>query len=424
MQFRRLSLALGLASVTAMAGAGVVLAQQAGKPPAQNSIDPVSGSFEVTGVAIDVVGKTANAARQGGWRLAQRKGWEMLSKRLTGKSSTLSDGVLDAMVTGIVVENEQIGPTRYIAKLGVLFDRSKAGALLGVAVQTTHSTPMLLVPVEWSGGTGHVYERDTAWKRAWDRFHGASGTIDYVKPAGTGPDALLINAAQTGRRGRGWWRDVLDRYGAHDVLTAEVRLRRDYPGGPVTAFFLATHGPDRQKITQFALRVDSADGLDAMLDQGIQKIDQAFQDALSTGTLKTDALLAYRPPEAVTETPTDEATPTSTPTPDATSTTATFTVQVETPSASALISSESAVRGIPGVRSAQTTSTALGGISVMSVSYDGPIGSLRAALEGRGWSVQEGAGVLRIRRPEARANPTPASNSGGAKPDGAKPNGG
>jgi hypothetical protein len=416
MQLRRTSIALGITSALALAmvgaGAGVVLAQAPAKPPQQNSIDPASGSFEVNGVMIDVRGKDANAARQGGWRLAQRKGWEMLSQRLTGHSSTMSDGALDAMVTGIVVENEQIGPTRYIAKLGVLFDRAKAGAILGVAVQVMRSPPMLLVPVEWSGGTGHVFERDTAWQRAWTRFHGGA-SIDYVKIKGNGPDALLVNAGQIGRRGRGWWREVLDRYGARDVLTAEVRLRRDYPGGPVTALFLATHGPDRQKIAQFALRVDSSDGLDAMLDQGVQKMDQAFQDALSSGVLKTDALLAYRPPEAVAETPADEATPTTTPTPEASQTTATFTVQVETPSASALIASEGAIRGIPGVRSAQTTSTALGGISVMSVSYDGPIGSLRAALEGRGWSVQEGANVLRIRRPEARPNPTPT-----AKPDG------
>ena len=81
MSFRRLSVALGFASAFAMAGAGVVMAQGGAKPPAQNSIDPVSGSFEVTGVTIDVRGKDANAARQGGWRLAQRKGWDMLAKR-------------------------------------------------------------------------------------------------------------------------------------------------------------------------------------------------------------------------------------------------------------------------------------------------------------------------------------------------------
>jgi hypothetical protein len=33
-----------------------------------------SGSFEVDGITVDVRAKTAEAARLGGWRLAQRKG--------------------------------------------------------------------------------------------------------------------------------------------------------------------------------------------------------------------------------------------------------------------------------------------------------------------------------------------------------------
>ncbi|MES2443759.1 MAG: hypothetical protein V4574_13085 [Pseudomonadota bacterium] len=240
-----------------------------------------------------------------------------------------------------------------------------------------------------------------------------------IKPQGTGPDALLLDAGQIGRRGRGWWRNVLDRYGARDVLVAEVRLRRDYPGGPVTALFTASHGPDRHKVTQFALRVETGDGLGALLDQGIERIDQAYQDALASGVLKTDALLAYRPPSAKTEEkPVDEATETPTPTPGATETTASFIVQVETPSAASVTSSESSVRGVPGVRSANTTSLALGGISVMRVSYDGTISSLRAALEARGWSVQEGSGVLRIRRAGGGApqpTPAPAGDPNGAK---------
>jgi hypothetical protein len=419
MTVRRFSLAFGpialCASALAIAGAAGMVMAQGSKSVADSSIDPVSGSFEVTGVTVDVRGKDADAARMGGWRLAQRRGWDMLAKRLTGHTVSMTDGSLDAMVTGIVVEQEQIGPTRYIARLGILFDRSKAGGILGVSSRIMRSPPMLLLPVEWSGGTGHGFERDTAWQRAWTRFRSGNSTIDYVRPRGTGPDALLMNAGQIGRRGRGWWRNILDQYGARDVLIAEVRLRRDYPGGPVTALFTASHGPDRLRITQFGLRVDAGDGLDALLDQGIQRIDQAYQEALSSGVLKTDTLLAFRPPTAkpLEETPTDEPSDTPTAAP-VTETTASFTVQVETPSAASVTASESAVRGVPGVRSAQTTSLALGGISVMRVSYDGPIGSLAAALEARGWTVQEGTGVLRIRRPGSGPQPaTPAGDPNG-----------
>ncbi|WBY08694.1 hypothetical protein PIB19_04400 [Sphingomonas sp. 7/4-4] len=44
----------------------------------------------------------------------------------------------------------------------------------------------------------------------------------------------------------------------------------------------------------------------------------------------------------------------------------------------------------------------------MRVSYDGSLASLRAALEARGWQVQEGPGVLRIRRGGGAAAPAPS----------------
>ncbi|WP_404339115.1 heavy-metal-associated domain-containing protein [Sphingomonas sp. MMS12-HWE2-04] len=407
MQLSRFSLTIGLASALAIASAaGGVFAQGAGQGGSAVPIDG-SGSFEVSGVDVDIKATTADAARQGGWRLAQRKGWEMLSQRLTGKKSTLSDSALDAIVNGIVVEREQIGPSRYIAKLGVLFDRGKAGAILGVSTAVTRSPPMLIVPLEYSGGVGRVYERETAWARAWNRFRSGGSTIDYVRLQGTGPDALLVNAGQTLRRGRNWWRTILDQYGASDVLIAEVQIRRDYPGGPVVAVFAAMHGPDRQKITSFALRVDNGDALDGLLDAGIQRIDQAYQQALAGGLLHTDRLLVAHPPvpktpeQLAAEAAAAAAIANATPIPEDSTTTATaptLTVQVETPNVGALTASESAIRGVPGVRSAVTTSLALGGISLTRVDYAGGQAALRAALEARGWQVQEGAGVLRIRR--------------------------
>lgn len=403
MQFSRPLLTLSLVGALAIAGAGgVVLAQGGGA-----SAVPVdaSGSFEVSGVLVDVSGKDADTARTGGWRIAQRKGWEMLSQRLTGTKSTLSDSALDSLVTGIVIEREQIGAARYIAQLGVLFDRNKAGAILGVSTQVTRSPPMLLVPLEFSGGVGRVFERETAWARAWNRFRSGGSTVDYLRLRGTGPDALLVNSGQTLRRGRNWWRGVLDQYGASDVLVAEVQLRREYPGGPIVGTFAASHGPDRTPVTSFALRVDNGESLDALLDAGVQRMDQAYQAALASGALRTDSVLAARPPvakaeEEATEDVMGDATPTPMPVPSGVATT-TLSIQFDTPSAASVTSSESALRGVPGVRSAATTSLALGGVSVMRVAYDGSASGLRAALESRGWQVQEGPGVLRIRRPAA-----------------------
>lgn len=406
MRLNRLSLTIGMVSALALAAGGAVLAQGQGTGSAV-PID-ASGSFEISGVAVDVRGKDAESARLGGWRLAQRKGWEQLSRRLGGKSSTLSDSALDSLVTGIIVEQEQIGPARYIARLGVLFDRGKAGAILGVATAINQSSPMLLVPLQYSGGAGAVFERETPWAKAWSRFRSGGSNVDYVRARGTGPDAMLINAGQTLRRGRNWWRTILNQYGASDVLIAEVQLRREYPGGPIVGTFAAYHGPDRVPVTKFALRVDNGDALDTLMDTGVQRIDKAFQEAQAQGLLRTDAMLAFRPPspKAEEEAPTDEAT--ATPTPTATTESgASYTIQFDTPNAGAVNASEAAVRGVPGVRSAATTSLALGGVSVMRVTFDGPIAGLSAALEARGWQVQEGSGMLRIRR-GAAPQPIPA----------------
>ncbi|OAN59860.1 hypothetical protein [Sphingomonas sp. TDK1] len=410
MQFRRPKTVLGALSALALAGAGIMAARGQGGVPAV----PVgaAGSFEISGVKVDVSGKTAEIARQGGWRIAQRKGWSMLSQQLTGKPGALSDSALDAIVTGIVVEREQIGPNRYIASLGVQFDRAKAGSILGVSIAVTHSPPMLLVPLQYSGGVGQVFERDTAWARAWNRLRAAGSTIDYVRLRGTGADKLLVNTGQTLRHGRNWWRTILDQYGAVDMLVAEVQLRRDYPGGPIVGIFSATHGPDKVAITRFALRIDNGDAIDALFDTAVARIDKAYQTALTDGRLHTDAVLAARPPVAQPAAPAPEEAPLPTPLPSVETSPAaantSLSVQIETPNAAAVNASESAVRGVPGVRSATTTSLALGGISVMRVSFDGSQAALRAALESRGWSVQEGPGVLRIRRGAApQASPTP-----------------
>jgi hypothetical protein len=414
---------LGLAAMS-LVGAAVVRAQIEGGDRGAAPVDS-SSSFEVNGIRVDVSAKTADAARLAGWRLAQRKGWALLSQRLTGNVSALPDGTLDSLSSGIIVEQELIGPTRYIARLGVLFDRGRAGAILGVATQTLQSAPMLVLPVLYSGGAGQVFERTSPWQQAWARFRTGGGAVDYVRPVGTGPDPLLLNVGQTGRRGRGWWRTILDQYGASDILMPEARLHRMWPGGPIIGVFSAFHGPDMQRIARFSLRVEDSDALPALLDAGVKRIDEAYQRALRAGILQPDPLLSP-PPAPEAETIAEDAPTTDEPlgndtAPLTTTSSTAVQIQFDTPSPGAVTTVEANVRAIPGVQSAITTSLALGGVSVMRVAYDGDSGALRAALEARGWSVSEGGGTLRIRRaaptvapatPAPAAAPTPAPKGG------------
>ncbi len=388
-----------LAAALLLLGGGAVVAQIEGGGGGAAAVDS-GGSYEVSGVTVDVAGKSAEAARLGGWRLAQRKAWVQLSKRLGGGGGLVSDGTLDSIVSGIVVENEQIGPDRYIAKLGVLFDRGRAGSILGISAYADRSPPMLVIPVEWSGGVGRVFEQPTAWQQAWARYRTGNSTIDYVRPAGSGPDALLMNVGQTQRPGRGWWRTIIDQYGANDVLIPVVRLYRQWPGGPIIGVFEARHGPDNDLIGSFTLRVGNSDGLPQLLDTGVKRMDALYQQALRSGYLSVDSSLSPPPPpepEIGDELPEDALIED-----DGTLAASTagipIIVQFDTPQAAVVAATESALRGIPGVRSAATTSLALGGVSLMRVTYDGDPEALKSALESRGYQVFGSGQTLRIRR--------------------------
>ena len=358
-----------------------------------------TGTYEVSGIAVDVSAKTADDARYGGWRLAQRKAWAQLAKRLGGSGGGVGDGTLDQLVSGIVVENEQIGPNRYIARLGVLFNRARASSLLGVVDYAAQSAPMLVMPIEMAGGVARAFEGRTDWQAAWARFRPGESPIDYVRPGGTGPDSLLLNYGQAARRGRGQWRAILDQYGASDVLIPTVRLFRQWPGGPVIGVFQARHGPDNDLIGGFTLRVSSADGVPQLMDAGVKRIDALYARALSNGALNRDPGLIPPPKPAAAATDevgdliedVDPTTAASTPG-------TTFTLQYDSPTASAVANTESLVRGLSGVRSAGTTSLALGGVSLMRVVFDGDIPALKAALTARGYQVTGEGPTLRIRR--------------------------
>ena len=404
------ALALGL-----LGGGYALVAQVAG----ERGIAPTAASsdIEVKGVSVDVQGKSAEDARANGWREAQRKAWEKIN------GPKLSDSQLDGLVSAIVIERERLGPRRYIATLGVVFDRQRASAYLGGAQRASRSAPLLLIPVQESGGAYITFEQRNPWQRAWAEFNPGASRIDYVRLSGAGGDSLLVNFGQTGRRSRAWWRSTLDQYGATDVLMAFARLDHQFPGGPVSGTFTARYGPDSRPLDSFTLTAENPDALPAMLAQAVERMDQIFTGALASGKLQPDPSLrlgasgaidpaiqqlieigraaqARRSAEAALAAgavPRIEAQPVTGVEPGESSARS-ITVQFATPDAAAFDAALGAVRGAGGVRGVGVTSTAIGGTSVMSVSFAGSIEELAAALEARGFTVRRGANALAISR--------------------------
>lgn len=404
--------AVALAVAAGFAGQALI-AQVMG----DRGIAAVASSSDITvgGIEVNAAGKNSEDARAEGWKMGARKGWEKLG------GGAISDSDLDSMVSAIVIESEQIGPRRYIAKLGVVFDRARAGSRLGGENgPRVHSAPMLTIPVLEAAGTFTVYETRTDWQRAWAEYQAGGSAIDYVRPSGSGGDSLLINYGQTSRRSRNWWRNVLDAFGAADVLVPVARIERQWPGGPVKGTFTARYGPDNEFIESFTISAPSADQIPAMMTRAVERFDQIYTAALNRGLLQPDPTLRADKPTidpaiaaliaAERDAVSDETAAAAVlvdPLPvqaDATAAApaqvaaASYVVQFNTPDAAAVDAALASIRGTAGVRGASTSSIAIGGVSVMRVSYSGDLSALATALRGRGWTVSQSAGGLGISR--------------------------
>ena len=360
-----------------------------------------SGVLEVAGIHVDVGGETAEAARYAGWREAQRVGFRMLwaktNKAPMAQAPAVDDATLDDLVSSISVEKEQIGPGRYVADLGILFDRSRTALLVGMAGDNRRSEPMLLVPIMVTGATPTSLETRNAWQRGWASFRTSTSAIDYVRPSGLGVDPLLVNAAQTERPARAWWRTILDYYGAADILVAEVQVRRSFPGGPASAHFVARHGPDGEVIGSFDIHDRNGGDLQPLMNKGVQQMDELFTAALNAGRLQRDPSLNPPPAPPPDEVLVDETAATIVAPAQA------FQLLVAAPDAAWFSYTIGSIRSVPGVDTVTETSVALGGTSSVVATYHGDISALRAALMARGWSVDYEGGQLRLSRNAAPA---------------------
>jgi hypothetical protein len=398
-----------IAAFLCLAGLGGALVAQ--MESAERGILPIdsTGTLEISGIRIDVGGKDAETARYNGWRIAQREGfkalWAKMNKRPISQAPNLADSTLDGLVSSIVVEQEQIGPNRYIATLGVLFDRARAGELLGVAGEVRRSAPMLLIPVMTTGGTATSVELRNPWQRAWAQFRTSQSPIDYVRVSGLGVDPLLINASQTHRPGRGWWRNVLDLYGAANILVAEVRVDRLYPGGPTKARFVGRFGPDAKVLGSFELTARNSQDLPRLMSEGVQRMDALFIQAHAAGIVRGDPDLIIQAPPAV-ETEAEEQVDL----PVLVQSTVVQVLVIERGDAGAVAASVAQIRGLAGVIWV-TQAPLPNGNANLAVNFRGDATALGSALSSRGWAVTNRGGVLYVTRGAAPAvSPPPAQS--------------
>ena len=395
----RRPLLASLLLLLALVGIGGVLYAQL--ESGDRGIAPIdsSGTLEISGIHVDVGGPDAQTARYAGWRIAQRQGfralWAKMHNAPLSQAPNLPDSTLDNIVSSINVESEQIGPNRYIADLGLLFDRVRAAPFLGAEDgDIQRSAPILLIPITVSGGTETSVELKNAWQRAWAQFRTNQSPLDYVRVSGSGVDPLLVNAAQIDRPGRGWWRNIVDLYGAADILVAQVQLQRLYPGGPARARFVARHGPDNQLIGSFGL-VSKSGNVQALMDEGVKRMDALFARALAAGALQRDPSLDIPAPPPLPQLIEEKPPAPSGPTTNA------FQVQITGDDVRIYNFAMAHLRTLPGLETATPQQINPGGTSYVLVAYHGSIGQLAAGLAGRGWIVETSGTVVKVKSASA-----------------------
>jgi hypothetical protein len=365
-------------------------------------------AYSVGGIDVDVKAASPEAARMAAFRIAQRKAWPQLWARLTGKAPEaaprLSDGQLDGIVSGIESQGERFSMTRYMARLAVVFDRSRVVDYFGGITSTLQSPPMLLLPVWVDGAATVLFQQKTPWADAWARYRENVTPIDYVVPAGNAADNVLLTGFQVRRPERSTWRTLLARYDAVDVLIAEAVITRSWPGGPVRGRFLARHGPDGVVLSRFVLESEGGDTLPAMLDTAVRRIDEIYAAALRSGRLQAEEGLAVDLEPVIAPAPYFEAAPVAGTVVDEGLVNGTE-VLVATPDAAAFAALEAALRRVAGVTAVTATSLSLGGSSRLIISHTGDVPSLRAALAAQGFVLGEETPLPVLRRQQAAAPP-------------------
>ncbi|MEM8825654.1 MAG: hypothetical protein AAGD40_01835 [Pseudomonadota bacterium] len=360
-------------------------------------------AFAVEGIPLDVKADTVLEARDAAFREAPRQAWPRLWSRLTGRdvddAPILGDAALDAMIDSIEVETERFGNGRYIARLGVIFDRVRAGRRLPPGARVLQSQPLLLVPILTDAGATSTLDPDTGWFQAWQDFSSGSSVIDYVRPQGTAGDRILLGGWTARRDDRAAWRLALARYEANNVLTAEARLDRSYPGGPILATFAARHGPAGVELERFTMRAEGPADLPTLFADAVKRMDAIYARALQDGTLQADEALSLALAPIAAPAPEID---------DGSGAPRTLIANVLTPDPVSWGGIAERLDQVPIIDRIVLESFALGGTSEVGIVYRGSYEALRLALDQRGLRLEPGEAGLRLRPRSAGEAPLAA----------------
>lgn len=274
----------------------VLLATALALPAAGQGADDL---FTVRDVTVDVSAGSPNAARDEGVRDAQRKAFDLLFDRLTvdGARTALppvpSDSI-DRMVQSYAVQEERTSATRYVGKLSVRFNATAVRSFLksySVAYAEVRSKPVLVLPIDQTGGTPVLWQAQTAWRQAWADLPPPGGLVPVAIPYGEAPDVADIGVEHALGGDTTALRRIADRYGAGDVAVASIGGSLESGLAVTVTLYPATGTGESFVFSQPPLpAVPAADskasvGANPMLHAAVENIVHRLEERWTAATL-------------------------------------------------------------------------------------------------------------------------------------------
>jgi len=188
-----------------------------------------TGIYAVQGVAADVTGKDATAAKNQALMDVQVKAFFILVERLGSPkiAKTLSSMKLKDIapyLRSLSIEQESTAPGRYIGKFTVRFQPDKMQQLLssyGVAAPLGQAPAIVVIPV-WKGAGEPLLWEDNLWRQAWLDLGAEQAVVPLIVPLGDLEDTDNLTASDALAGDPVRLENIRRRYNAGGVLVAEA----------------------------------------------------------------------------------------------------------------------------------------------------------------------------------------------------------
>jgi hypothetical protein len=183
--------------------------------------------YTVSGVSVDVSDKDASRAKLKAISEAQVKAFGVLVDRLAGEGAGarlqgLSPAEIGRMMASLSIEEERMGPGRYIARLTVRFLPERVRTALaqaGISYSEERAPPIVVLPV-WRDAQGTVAWSDNPWRSAWLALHAEEATVPVIVPLGDLADSQTITPEEAVEGRQDKLLALRSRYSAEAVLIA------------------------------------------------------------------------------------------------------------------------------------------------------------------------------------------------------------